>query len=300
MVAADATATPAAPTAGAPGIASPEVVPEMESPEGHNRTDSSPESQVCIGRRHFSLDTESLEVGYNQLTSLPESIGRLQQLTELGVHSNPLKQPPLTVAQRGVAAIRAFFDDMRAGTAVARSCMLVLIGDAEMGKTSLLNGLLNGCTPNPAPAGPDGRTIHVAISPLALGSGDAAVEFKCYDLGGQQKSYAAAQQAYIAPGALYLLVVSAEAATTESHEERLRWWLHFLQTNAPGAVVQPVLTHADKCATEAEAAERVEWIERVCRAYLNRLTTAGSVCARRFKPAARPICCTHLHTHTRS
>ena len=109
---------------------------------------------------------------------------------------------------------------------------------------------------DPPPAGPDGRTIHVAISPLALGSDESTVEFQCYDLGGQQKSYAAAQQAYVAPGALYLLVVSAEAATTPSHEERLRWWLHFLQTNAPGAVVQPVLTHADKCATEAEADER--------------------------------------------
>ena len=155
---------------------------------------------------------------------------------------------------------------IEAGTAIARTCMLVLLGDAEMGKTSLLNGLLNDCAPDPALAGPEGRTIHVDIKPLSLGAGDSAVEFKCYDLGGQQKSYAAAQQAYIAPGALYLLVVSAEAATTESHEERLRWWLHFLQTNAPGAVVQPVLTHADKCATEAEAAERVEWVRGVCRA----------------------------------
>ena len=254
--------------------------------------------EVRIGGRSFALETHSIDICGNQLTSLPDSIGSLQQLTALEVGGNSLQLPPLAVARRGIAAIRAYFDDLRAGTAVARSCMLVLVGDAEMGKTSLLNGLLNDCTPKPAPAGPDGRTIHVAISPLALGSGDAAVEFKCYDLGGQQKSYAAAQQAYIAPGALYLLVVSAEAATTESHEERLRWWLHFLQTNAPGAVVQPVLTHADKCATEAEAAERVEWIERVCRAYLNRPTTVASV----MPPiqTCGPICCRHSHPHIRS
>ena len=117
---------------------------------------------------------------------------------------------------------RQFFNDLRAGTAVARTCMLVLLGDAEMGKTSLLNGLRNNCTPDPAPAGPDGRTIHLDIKPLPLGVGDSAVEFKCYDLGGQHKSYAAAQQAYVARGALYLLVVSAEAASSAAHEERLR------------------------------------------------------------------------------
>ena len=190
---------------------------------------------------------------------------------------NPLQLPPRAVAERSLDAIRAYFRDLEAGTAIARTCMLVLLGDAEMGKTSLLNGLLNDCAPNPAPAGPDGRTIHVAIKPLSLGAGDSAVEFKCYDLGGQHKSYAAAQQAYVASGALYLLVASAEAATSAAHEERLRWWLHFLQTNAPGAVVQPVLTHVDKC-TEAEAAVRAAWVVGVCRKHLDRVNAlpAGS------------------------
>ena len=77
-----------------------------------------------------------------------------------------------------------------------------------------------------------------ANAPLSLGAGDSAVRFQCYDLGGQYKSYAAAQQAYVARGALYLLVVSAEAASSADDEGRLRWWLPFLQTHAPGAVVQ--------------------------------------------------------------
>jgi len=186
------------------------------------------------------------------------------------VGNNPLQLPPSAVADRGLDAIRAYFKDLEAGTAITRTCMLVLLGDAEMGKTSLLNGLLNDCAPNPALAGPEGRTIHVEIKPLSLGAGDSAVEFKCYDLGGQHKSYAAAQQAYVASGALYLLVVSAEAATSAAHEERLRWWLHFLQTNAPGAVVQPVLTHVDKC-TEAEVAVRAAWVVGVCQKHRDRV-----------------------------
>jgi hypothetical protein len=213
----------------------------------------------------------------NKLTELPAAIANLTALTTLHVGNNPLQLPPRAVAERGLDAIRAYFRDLEAGTAIARTCMLVLLGDAEMGKTSLLNGLLNDCAPDPALAGPEGRTIHVDIKPLSLGAGDSAVEFKCYDLGGQHKSYAAAQQAYVASGALYLLVASAEAASSAAHEERLRWWLHFLQTNAPGAVVQPVLTHVDKC-TEAEAAVRAAWVVGVCQKHLDRVNDlpAGS------------------------
>ena len=94
----------------------------------------------------------------------------LTALTKLHVGGNPLQLPPLAVANRGLRAIRAYFDDLEAGTAIARTCMLVLLGDAEMGKTSLLNGLRNDCTPDPAPAGPDGRTIHLDIKPLSLGA----------------------------------------------------------------------------------------------------------------------------------
>ena len=79
----------------------------------------------------------------------------------------------------------------------------------------------------------------------------------------------------MARGALYLLVVSAEAASSADDEGRLRWWLHFLQTNAPGAVVQPVLTHVDKC-TEAEAAERAAWVVGVCRKHLDRVNALPS------------------------
>ena len=211
------------------------------------------------------------------MTELPTAIANLTALKTLNVYNNTLQLPPRAVADRGLDAIRAYFKDLEAGTAVARTCMLVLLGDAEMGKTSLLNGLLNDCAPNPAPAGPDGRTIHMEIKQLSLGAGDSAVEFQCYDLGGQHKSYAAAQQAYVASGALYLLILSAEATTSAEHEERLRWWLHFLQTNAPGAVVQPVLTHVDKC-TEAEAAVRAAWVVGVCQKHLNRVNAlpAGS------------------------
>ena len=238
----------------------------------HNQLMTLPES---IGKLQA---LSHLNVDQNELTALPESIGNLQAHANLHVGGNPLQLPPLSVALRSLRAIRAFFEDLNAGSTVTRTCMLVLVGDAEMGKTSLLNGLRNDCTPAPSCAGPEGRTIHIEISELPLlRSGELAVHYRCYDLAGQQASYAAAQQAYVAPGALYLLVVSAACTHTADDEARLLWWLQFLQVNAPGSVVQPILTHVDTCADDAEIDARVEWIERTSRHHLSKRPDAGGI-----------------------
>ena len=55
----------------------------------------------------------TLDVYNNQLTELPAAIGSLAALTTLDVGRNPLQLPPLAVAERGPAAIRAYFDDNR-------------------------------------------------------------------------------------------------------------------------------------------------------------------------------------------
>ena len=55
----------------------------------------------------------TLDMGGNQLKELPAAIGSLTALTMLQVSSNPLQLPPLAVAERGPAAIRAYFDDNR-------------------------------------------------------------------------------------------------------------------------------------------------------------------------------------------
>ena len=126
-----------------PNLNPPVIIPG--NPEGHPNIEADPEERDDL----YALRADV--------------VANLTALTTLHVDAlDPLQLPPSAVAARGLDAIRAYFKDLEAGTAIARTCMLVLLGDAEMGKTSLLNGLLNDCTPNPAPAGPDGRTIHVA------------------------------------------------------------------------------------------------------------------------------------------
>ena len=73
--------------------------------------------------------------------------------------------------------------------------------------------------------------------------------------------------------ALYLLTVPAQDVgyLDEHYSDILGRWLDYLQTGAPDAVVQPVLTHCDRLITEAvrertheafafAAQKQVEWI----------------------------------------
>ena len=193
----------------------------------------------------------TLNVGSNQLTGLPESIGGLQALTKLYVAGNPLQLPPIEIASQGRTAIARYFEALKEGAVVAKVCKLILVGEGEAGKSSLLAGWLAGGEPRPVPAGPAGRTINLALESLAVDRqgvladpAAADVIFSCWDLGGQE-SYAAVQQAYLVPGALYVLVVRADQTSTAAHRRSVRRFLHYLQARAPGAVVQPVLTHAD-------------------------------------------------------
>ena len=191
----------------------------------------------------------------NTLTALPASLCRLQALKELNVNNNPLQQPPLAVANQGIAAIGRYFAQLEHGAAASRKLKLVLIGDGEGGKTSLLRGLQRGGTPDPTAVAE--RTIQLDLSTLTLGEGADAVLCSAWDFGGQP-AYAAAQQPYLAPGALYVLVVPAHRAGDDDGEQIVERHLDALQARAPGAVVLPVLTQADRLVEDVEALRRAE------------------------------------------
>lgn len=250
-----------------------------------------------------------LSASQNHLVDLPPCFGRLHEDLSLNLIDNPLQKPPLAVASRGVVAIRRYFDALsRREAAVSRSAKLVLVGDGEVGKTSLLRLLQ---WRRAAPTGADERTIQLDMSMLGvtkappmqgssaacspgkpteatireddhgvprfgaqteaasitpeeeeararLGEREAsAVLFSCWDLSGQAE-YAPAQQPFIRCGPLFLLAIPAHRCHDDEYPALLGRWLDVLQAGAPGAIVQPVLTQADRLLSEAELAAAVD------------------------------------------
>ena len=211
-----------------------------------------------------------LSASQNEIVALPASFGALSERLVLNLVDNPMQMPPLAIAERGVGAIRRYFEALaKRESAVSRSGKLVLVGDGEVGKTSLLRLLQ---WRRAAPTLTEDRTVQLDMSTLGVRGKDAGVPvagtagdgeeaaaalFSCWDLSGQPE-YAAAQQPFITCGPLFVLALPAHRCRDEEYPMVLGRWLDVLQASAPGAVVQPVVTQADRLLSLAELEAAVE------------------------------------------
>jgi Leucine-rich repeat (LRR) protein len=91
----------------------------------------------------------SLDLSYNRLEELPESLGRLENLRNLVVGGNPLKNPPPEIAVQGSRAVLAYLRDLSAAGEQQWRSKVVVLGEAKVGKTSLVKRL-SGRPFNPA------------------------------------------------------------------------------------------------------------------------------------------------------
>jgi len=55
-----------------------------------------------------------LYLGWNKLTSLPEAITSMTNLSELDLYEHPLEDPPIEIAEQGIDAIREYFRQKQA------------------------------------------------------------------------------------------------------------------------------------------------------------------------------------------
>jgi internalin A len=86
----------------------------------------------------------TLNLRDNQLTTVPESITRLQNLTKLYLRDNQLISPPAEIANRGVEAIRQYFQQLsQEGVDYLYEAKLLVLGEGGAGKTTFANKILD-------------------------------------------------------------------------------------------------------------------------------------------------------------
>jgi hypothetical protein len=237
----------------------------------------------------------------------------LPRLETLYVENNPWQLPPVSVMETGdrsgeglqekLGAIRRFFGELDAhGATKSRRFMFMLAGTGMAGKTSTFFGMKHG---EPRPTAEADRTVQLDIRqlsfgepPAAEGGEDTRIVGSGYDLAGQ-KGYAAGQLQYMVEGSLYLLLVPAHRAVEAEYEEVLGRWLDSMHARAPGAVVQIVLSHADKCepapasfepaALAAAAAPKLEWIKEKLAEHRERAAEAHKARAERAKASGAAV-----------
>ncbi|NXM33723.1 MFHA1 protein, partial [Oxyruncus cristatus] len=216
---------------------------------------------------------EELVLQGNQIAILPEGFGQLSRVTLWKIKDNPLIQPPYEVCMKGIPYIAAYQQELaHSQPALKPRLKLVLMGLKDAGKTLLRRCLMEedgqrgdmgrleaGST---QPRGFPGKHQDVGKVPVGKGievmdwtaDAERGLTFIVYELAGDP-SYDVIQSFFLSPGALYVLVVNLSAYVPQHFYPSVGYFLHWLSSKVPHAVVCMVGTHADLCA-ERELEEK--------------------------------------------
>ena len=161
----------------------------------------------------------------NQLTTLPETLGNLTQLTELYLDANPLTDPPPSVVEQGTAAVLAYLREMKQATARKWESKLLIVGEAGVGKSELVNSLLDDDFETTTPT----QGVEIRTLPLPHPSEDSVtMTLNLWDFGGQAIQHAT-HQFFYSERSLFLLAFNAR----ENYEQaKLHDWLEMIQARA--------------------------------------------------------------------
>ncbi|WP_236507636.1 COR domain-containing protein, partial [Tychonema sp. BBK16] len=175
-----------------------------------------------------------LDLMNNQITEIPEVLGKMEKLQRLDLRGNPVPIPPEILGKNYPGDVRSILDfyfqtrDPNA-TEELNEAKLLIVGEGEAGKTTLANKLLN---PNyqlkklePATEGIDVLSWEF---PQANGK---PFRVHLWDFGGQE-IYHATHQFFLTERSLYVLLVD-----NRRENRNLCYWLSIIELLSKGSPV---------------------------------------------------------------
>ena len=148
-------------------------------------------------------ELRQLDLNENDLTDLPASLGQLRLFT-LELNDNPLNPELAAAYEQGTTAVLKYLQDRAEQEITLNEAKLVLVGEGETGKTSLL-GALRG--DEWVERRPTTHGVEVDIKSLAVTDADSDTEIALngWDFGGQN-IYRHTHQIFFTAPAIYLAV----------------------------------------------------------------------------------------------
>jgi internalin A len=184
-----------------------------------------------------------LAISKNQLTSLPPEILELDldikwkyQLgkNEIILEGNPLENPPIEIVKKGREAIINYFKSLEDGKEPLNEVKVLLVGDGEAGKTSLVKRLLG--------EGFDGnehQTQGINIKKWEFKDKDKEIKVNFWDFGGQEIMHAT-HQFFLSKRSLYILVLDSR------RDEKAEYWLKHIRSFGGDSPVLIALNKIDE------------------------------------------------------
>ncbi|XP_013416217.1 malignant fibrous histiocytoma-amplified sequence 1 homolog [Lingula anatina] len=184
-----------------------------------------------------------IELDKNELTRLPSQVRQLSSLSKFSLSGNNLEQPPQEVAERGIEAIKRYFDDLvKTEETSSFRLQVQVIGESCAGKTSLVKTLTSG---SPFLTRQADRTHVMEQIPW---SPKEDVFLNINDFGGHDV-YKVAHNFFITKEAVTLIVFNLQNISL-NYQAAVGSWIDSVYSRAPDSAILLVGTHADCLSSE--------------------------------------------------
>lgn len=166
-----------------------------------------------------------LDLGYNNFTTLPPALLALDKLERLHLEGNPLPDlPKELIASNDAQRILAIYRRTRepAETRPLREVKVLVVGQGEVGKTSLIRQLLG------EPHDPGERKTEGIVRrqlPMECKS-KGSVKLNVWDFGGQEIMHST-HQFFLTARSVYLLVLDSRQ---DERASRVEYWLRLIES----------------------------------------------------------------------
>jgi hypothetical protein len=188
---------------------------------------------------------KTLALWFNGLADLPSSLARLEYLEEItldcpfsidDIYSSNSPSPELAEAyKQGTKGVMAYLRaKSQGGQLTLNEAKLILIGEGEVGKTCLMDALLD------KPFQPHNSTHGIEIQSFKLTTdSQTSITLNAWDFGGQ-RVYRPTHQLFFSAPAVYLVVWKPREG---SQAGQVKEWIQLVKRREPSAKILVVATH---------------------------------------------------------
>jgi Leucine-rich repeat (LRR) protein len=182
---------------------------------------------------------QSTDLSNNKIRTLPAELGQLKCLTRLNLDNNPLSPALQAAYDRGIKGVLEYLKGVAENARIIYEAKLILIGEGEVGKTTLLKALANKKPRKNEPTTHGANVWPFTVHHPTLSNKN--IMLNGWDFGGQEV-YRATHQFFFSPNAIYLLIWKPREGVKES---QIEYWLRTIRLRVgPEARVFIVSTHS--------------------------------------------------------
>lgn len=180
-------------------------------------------------------DLKEIKLVGNKITDLPTSLRRLDHLTTLELGENPLNPELAEAYKQGLDIVKSYLRVKAELQITLNEAKLILIGEGEVGKSCLMDALLD----KPFQKHESTHGIDIESFQATDPDSQTPITLNAWDFGGQ-RVYRPTHQLFFSAPAVYLVVWKPREG---SQAGQVKEWIQLVKRREPSAKILVVATH---------------------------------------------------------